>query len=462
MFYLSSNLFENFSNCWSGYIPKRIIIIFLCTSALIVSYADRSNMAIAIVYMTKEFNWNHTIQGYVTSSFFFGYITTQIIGGALTDKFGGRKVLSIAAATWTLFTLLTPISGRINIYCLILCRICLGVGEGATYPCVSSLISKWFPPEEQSRAISAVQVSLAGKVFFGYLQLLVLFGPLFGIFYGRSVPKEYPGISKEELEWILKNKSAVCSEENFGNYQSGSREHMIIDDGNRVSKGENDMLLPKNQISSRPHYVHKIPWKLLFSRREVWAILLCDFFCSWGYFILLNWLPIFYYEYLNVDIRLIGIYTALPYLSCTIMGSIVGYICDYAIYQLKFHVLTVRKSAIIIASLGISIHLLLVTYLAKTSLEGLLMMTIGFALYSFKVSSYLVSHLDIAPKYAGVICGIRNTFGMVPALFGIALTGWILEVTANDWSIIWCICSLFYIIGAAIYLAWAGGEVIID
>ncbi|CAG8718499.1 23889_t:CDS:2, partial [Gigaspora margarita] len=309
-------------------------------------------MAIVIVYMTKEFNWNHTIQGYVTSSFFFGYITTQIIGGALTDKFGGRKVLSIAAATWTFFTLLTPISARINIYCLILCRICLGVGEGATYPCVSSLISKWFPPEEQSRAISA----FGWESIFWVSAIVGSIWTIIWYFYGRSVPKEYPGISKEELEWILKNKSA-----------SGSREHMIIDDGHRVPKGENDMLLPKNQISSRPHYVHKIPWKLLFSRREV-------------------------------------------------------------------------------------------TYLAKTSLEGLLMMTIGFALYSFKVSSYLVSHLDIAPKYAGVICGIRNTFGMVPALFGIALTGWILEVTANDWSIIWCICSLFYIIGAAIYLAWAGGE----
>ncbi|CAG8606128.1 35056_t:CDS:2 [Gigaspora margarita] len=417
-------------------------------------------MAIAIVYMTKEFNWNHTIQGYVSSAFFFGYLTTQIIGGVLTDKFGGRKVLSIAAATWTLFTLLTPISARINIYCLILCRICLGVGEGATYPCVNSLISKWFPPEEQSRAVSVVCVShfigmvitmpisnLLGSSQFGWESIFwvsAIVGSIWSIiwyFYGRSDPKEYPGISKEELEWILKNKSTVSSEDNFRNYQSGSREYIMInDDDNRVPKSENDKLLPKNQISSRTHYVHKIPWKLLFSRREVWAILLCEFFCSWGFFILLNWLPIFYYEYFHVDIHLIGIYTALPYLSYTIMGSIVGYICDYAIHQLRFHVLTV-------------------TYLAKTSLEGLLMMTIGFALYSFKVSSFM---LDIAPKYAGVICGIRNTFGMVPAFFGVALTGWILEVTANDWSIIWCMCSLFNIIGAAIYLAWAGGEVIID
>ncbi|RIB03564.1 major facilitator superfamily domain-containing protein [Gigaspora rosea] len=116
-------------------------------------------MAIAIIYMAKEFNWNHSIQGYVSSSFYFGYISTQIIGGVLTDKFGCRRVLGTAAAIWSLFTLLTPISARIDIYCLILCRICLGIGEGLSYPAIFSLISKWFPPEEQSRAASIICVS---------------------------------------------------------------------------------------------------------------------------------------------------------------------------------------------------------------------------------------------------------------------------------------------------------------
>ncbi|RIB20682.1 major facilitator superfamily domain-containing protein [Gigaspora rosea] len=99
-------------------------------------------MAIAIVYMAKEFNWNHIAQGYVLSSFYIGYPTTQVIAGVLADKFGGRRILGIAAATCALFT---SFSARINMYCLILCRICLGIGEGVTLPCISSIITKWFP-----------------------------------------------------------------------------------------------------------------------------------------------------------------------------------------------------------------------------------------------------------------------------------------------------------------------------
>ncbi|RIB20176.1 major facilitator superfamily domain-containing protein [Gigaspora rosea] len=400
-------------------------------------------MSIAIVYMAKEFNWDHSIQGYVSSAFYIGYFTTLIIGGVIADKFGGKRVLSV------------------------------GIGEGPTYSCIQSIISKWFPPEEQPRAVSLICVSnfigmiismpisnLLGSSQFGWESIFWAFaiiGSIWSViwhFYGRSDPRDYPGISKEELGWILKNKSTVCSEDNLRNYPSGSREYITIIDHDH---SENDMLLSKNQISSRPSYAQKIPWKLILSHREVWAILLCQFFNSWSFFTMLSWLPIFYYEYFHVDIHLIGFYTALPYLSYVIMGSIVGYICDYSIHQLKIRVIIVRRSANIIASLGISMILLSITYLAKTSVEGLLMITIGFALYSFQNSSFLVSHLDIAPKYAGVICGLATTCAMIPAFFAVALTGWILEVT-NDWNIIWRICSLCNIIGIVFYVSWVGGE----
>ncbi|KAF0522623.1 MFS general substrate transporter [Gigaspora margarita] len=336
----------------SWYTPKRIIIIILCVFAVVLAYADRLNIAIAIVYMAKEFNWNHITQGYVLSSFYIGYLTTQVIGGALADKFGGKRILGIAAATWTLFTLLTPISARVNIYCLILCRICLGIGEGVTLPCIVSLITKWFPPKERSRAVSTMYVSifigltiampisniLASSQFgwesiFWVFAIVTFIWTVIWYFYGKSYPRDYSGISKEELDWILESKSSSYSEDNK----------------------------------------QKIPWKLIFSRREVWAMLLGHFFNSWGFYILLNWLPIFYYEHFHVDINLIGYYAALPYLLYIIMGLISGYISDYAIYQLKIRVLTVRRSVNLIGFLGISISLLLVSMNKISSFCRLLM-----------------------------------------------------------------------------------------
>lgn len=70
-------------------------------------YALRVNLSVAIVAMTQKtnvtlengtvvqeqlFDWDTTQQGLVLSSFFYGYIWTQFIGGVLASKIGGHYV----------------------------------------------------------------------------------------------------------------------------------------------------------------------------------------------------------------------------------------------------------------------------------------------------------------------------------------------------------------------------------
>jgi MFS transporter, ACS family, solute carrier family 17 (sodium-dependent inorganic phosphate cotransporter), other len=43
--------------------------------------------------MAKEFGWSSTTQGLILSSFFVGYLTTQVLGGVLADRLGGKGVL---------------------------------------------------------------------------------------------------------------------------------------------------------------------------------------------------------------------------------------------------------------------------------------------------------------------------------------------------------------------------------
>jgi MFS family permease len=54
---------------------------------------DRSNISIAILPMTKEFNWTEVEKGFILSSFFYGYMATQTLGGYMSDKYGGKQVL---------------------------------------------------------------------------------------------------------------------------------------------------------------------------------------------------------------------------------------------------------------------------------------------------------------------------------------------------------------------------------
>lgn len=76
-------------------IPRRLWLVLLSCLGLAISYADRSNIAIAIIPMSKEFGWTPAIEGAIFSCFFYGYMATQILGGYLADKFGGKWVFGL-------------------------------------------------------------------------------------------------------------------------------------------------------------------------------------------------------------------------------------------------------------------------------------------------------------------------------------------------------------------------------
>ncbi|KAA8520644.1 hypothetical protein F0562_014900 [Nyssa sinensis] len=68
---------------WWEQFPKRWVIVLLCFSAFLLCNMDRVNMSIAILPMSQEFNWNSATVGLIQSSFFWGYLLTQIVGGSM-------------------------------------------------------------------------------------------------------------------------------------------------------------------------------------------------------------------------------------------------------------------------------------------------------------------------------------------------------------------------------------------
>lgn len=73
-------------------------------------YALRVNLSVAIVAMTENrtvhhsdgsvtyeqyFQWNALEKGQILSSFFYGYILTQFIGGIISSKIGGNLVFGV-------------------------------------------------------------------------------------------------------------------------------------------------------------------------------------------------------------------------------------------------------------------------------------------------------------------------------------------------------------------------------
>lgn len=94
---------------------RRYFVVMMAFFGLFNVYALRINLSVAIVAMTENrtiehsdgsltyeqyFPWDSKQKGYVLSSFFYGYLLTQVAGGVLAAKIGGNLVRIISIIEW--------------------------------------------------------------------------------------------------------------------------------------------------------------------------------------------------------------------------------------------------------------------------------------------------------------------------------------------------------------------------
>lgn len=98
------------------------------------------------------FDWSHKEQGLVRGSFYIGYLLTHVPGGMLADTYGGKTILGLGMLSTAILTVLTPVvTVAGGLYAIVVWRILIGLGEGVTFPAISSLVSQWVPERERAK-----------------------------------------------------------------------------------------------------------------------------------------------------------------------------------------------------------------------------------------------------------------------------------------------------------------------
>ena len=191
-----------------------IVLLLLCLMYLL-TYIDRVNVSTASNVFEKELNLNKTEVGFIFSVFAYPYLIFQIIGGYLGDRFGPRKVLTVCSLIWALATILT---GFVNGFAtMVIARLLLGFGEGATFPTATSAMARWTRPVDRgfaqgiTHAFSRIGNSLTPPMVVGLMALTGWRGSFIGLgiasciwvvfwyFLFRDNPADHPRISQAEL-----------------------------------------------------------------------------------------------------------------------------------------------------------------------------------------------------------------------------------------------------------------------
>jgi MFS family permease len=407
--------------------PKRYNMVAMCSMATFICYIDRVNISVAIIPMAEEFDWDKGTQGLVMSSFFLGYLLTQIAGGWLADKFGGKLVLGAGVLFWSAFTIITPAAAFAGLTILLLSRVGMGLGEAVTFPSIYSLFSRWVPITERTRAIglnaSAIPLGTVCALLLtpvivltlGWEWAFYLFGAtgfLWYVFWSRYAtthPEDYSGITEQELEII------------------------------HADKGDAQDPTPP-------------PIRKMLGSMAVWAIIVSHFCSNWGGYVLLSWLPTYVTQGLGVDFTAVGIFAMIPAIASFFFLNVAGYVTDRLI-RTGANLTFVRKLMQTIGFGGSALVLATVGYV-ESAVAAIALMSLGNIIGSFAMGGWGSNHMDLAPRHSGTLMGLTNTAGTLPGIIGVFISGLILQWT-DSWVLVFQVAAAINIFGLVFYLVFA-------
>ena len=125
----------------------------------VLSFIDRTNIAMAIPSLRRELGLSQASIGFATGTFFWGYILLQIPAGRLASTWSAKRVIAILLILWSAVSVSTALVQ--TEWQLILNRFVLGVTEGGVLTAVIVLNRAWFAPAERARANTIFLASLA-------------------------------------------------------------------------------------------------------------------------------------------------------------------------------------------------------------------------------------------------------------------------------------------------------------
>ncbi|XP_013134113.1 PREDICTED: putative inorganic phosphate cotransporter isoform X2 [Papilio polytes] len=463
-------IMDDISDTPSG-LGTRHWVTFMLFLGMANAYIMRTNMSVAIVAMVNHtalpvhkeamdtecgnvdanatnaaasqdgsFVWSSTLQGYILSSFFYGYVITQIPFGILSKRFGARLFLGVGMLINSVFGLLVPIAAEAGYEWLILVRFIQGLGEGPIVPCSHAMLAKWIPPNERSRMGAAVY---AGAQF-GTVISMPLSGLLSAYGFAGGWPSIFYVFGIIGTVWCLAFLFLV------------SEDPEVCP---RIKEAEKKYILSSlwgAAGSSSP----PIPWCKILLSMPFWAIMLAHMGQNYGYETLMTELPTFMRQVLHFSIKDNGFVSALPYLCMWLFSMFISVVADWMLSSGRFNHTQVRKIINSIGEYGPAIGLFIAANTGCNPAATVAILAVGVGFNGGIYSGFKVNHLDISPRFAGILMSFTNCLANLTGLLAPIVAGYIIEgrPTQAQWRKVFYIAGGVYIFCATFYNVFGSGR----
>ncbi len=398
-----------------GYRWTIVAMLFFATT---INYIDRQVLGILAPVLQDELGWTEIQYGAIVSWFSIAYGIGFLFMGRLLDRIGVRKGFSFAIVAWSLAAMAHALARTATGFSA--ARAALGLGESGNFPGAIKTVAEWFPKQERALATGIFNAgSNVGAILaplmvpfialqWGWRWAFIITGTLGFIWLVAWLliyrdPDEHPRVSKEELAWI--RSDPVESEESFS-------------------------------------------WISLLKHRQTWAFFLGKGLTDPVWWFYLFWLPKFLDT--NYGVTLAGL--AAPLIVIYVVadvGSIGGGWLSGALIKRGWSVNAGRKTTMLAAALVI-----VPTIFAPAA--GNMWVAVGIvsvaaAAHQWWSANLFTTASDMFPRRA--VASVVGLGGFAGAMGGVGfqrLTGYILEITGSNYSIVFYFCGFAYLIALGV------------
>jgi MFS transporter, ACS family, glucarate transporter len=371
---------------------SHVVLILLCVMYFI-TYVDRVNVSTAADGFGRDFHLNNTQIGLVFSAFAYPYLVFQIIGGWISDRFGARRTLIACGLIWATATVLTGMAG--GLISLLLARLVLGFGEGATFPAATAAMSRWVARDKRGYAqgithaaarvgnaaapalIVLIMTRYGWRVsFFACAVLSFIWVAIWATTF-TEFPKDHPRITPRELA---------------------------------------ELPAPQAKRSA-------VPWMPLFRRMAPVTVV---YFCyGWTLWLFLSWIPQYFLHSYHLDLKKSALFASAVFFAGVLGDTLGGVLTDTLLRRTGS--LRRARTWMVSVCMLLVIVTLIPLMLTHSLTVSLLSLSAGFFFSEMTIGPMWAIPMDIAPEYSGTASGMMNTGSALAAIISPVVGGYLID-----------------------------------
>jgi ACS family tartrate transporter-like MFS transporter len=404
-----------------------VILLYL------VAYLDRANVGFAKLRMARDLGFSEEVFGLGIGIFFIGYLTLEIPGALLVERWSARKWFSRILVTWGLISAATAFVQTPGQFYLM--RFLLGVAEAGFFPGVIVYFTHWFPMRDRARAMSGFIVAIPLSLALG--------APISGLL----LDVNWLGWKGWQWLFIVEGLPAVVL---------GFVTWILMTDRPRnaawLTPMERDYLEKVLAEEARAkESVHKFTIGQALRSRNVWVLALGIFATNTGGYALTFWMPTTVRNVSGGSDTSALLYSGIFYF-CGLAGVLYsGFAADRT---------GNRKWTCIAGQWATG------TFLALSAIPGQpfgMVMTwlvlTGLTAHSWPPPFWALPTTTLTQGAAAASIGFINIFANLAGYFGNHLIGWLKDQGANDNACLFLLAGWYLLGGAVVSLVRAKPEV---